>query len=525
MAQGRLIPVAVGAAILVGGAAVEVISRQAFAAAVLDWIVGAAFVVAALLGPAGPTVAVGLLAAAAWFLATSPAALLDVWPGVGVIAVIAYRGPLLHWLVLHARVTLDATLVRPLVVIGYAVALVGTVTSALGTSVVAACLAATVFRASGRARQPADLRSASIRIAIIFALLASLWAVSAVGWLRPPATQILTATCLLVVAWCLSRPAEAATLGDSVGSLVLELGPNRPPDSPLAAALAHALADPDLQVRTFQPDIGWTDELGRAALDPVATGSRSVLTEVHTPAGGRVVLVHGPRGSGDTELARAAAGAAGLALESIRLEAQVRRQAAEVRRSASRLMTIEDGEREALAARLRAGPIARLKRVRLTLTGRDQNVVAPAITELDHVIAELNGLAHGLNPVAVSTGPLSIALEELIAHCGLPVTLELRGDLAAVPEDTRTLVYFVSSECLTNITRHARADRAHISVGAQQMLTVQITDNGCGGATLAAGHGLRGLADRVAVAGGVFEISSPDGGPTEIRAEIPTFNS
>ena len=212
-------------------------------------------------------------------------------------------------------------------------------------------------------------------------------------------------------------------------------------------------------------------------------------------------------------------------MESIRLEAQVRRRAAEVRRSASRLMTVEDGERQTLADRLRAGPIARLERVRLTLHRHDQNVVAPAIAELDHVIAELNGLAQGLNPVAVSVNSLPAALEELVAHAGLPVRLELRGDLTALPEDTRALVYFVSAECLTNITRHAQAGWASISVWAEQALTVQITDNGRGGATLATGRGLQGLADRVAVAAGVFEISSPHGGPTRIRAEIPTYGT
>jgi len=202
-------------------------------------------------------------------------------------------------------------------------------------------------------------------------------------------------------------------------------------------------------------------------------------------------------------------------------------------------MTVEDGERQTLADRLRAGPIARLERVRLTLHRHDQNVVAPAIAELDHVIAELdhviaeldhviaelNGLAQGLNPVAVSVNSLPAALEELVAHSGLPVRLELRGDLTALPEDTRALVYFVSAECLTNITRHAQAGWASISVWAEQILTVQITDNGRGGATLATGRGLQGLADRVAVAAGVFEISSPHGGPTRIRAEIPTYGT
>ena len=264
------------------------------------------------------------------------------------------------------------------------------------------------------------------------------------------------------------------------------------------------------------------DELGHAVPDPATAGDGQMLTEVAAPSGGRVVLVHGQRASGDTELARAAARAAALVVNSIRVEAQVRRQAEEVRRSSTRLITVDDAERQALADRLRIGPIGRLERVRLMLDGRDPDQMAPMITELNHVIAELIGLAQGLNPAALSLGSLPKAINELIAHAGLPVRLELHGDIAALPAETTALVYFVIAECLTNITRHAQAGWACVSVRAEQMLTMEITDNGRGGATVTTGRGLQGLADRLAVADGTLEIFSPPDGPTRIRAQVPT---
>lgn len=522
MAQGRLIPFAVGTAILVGGAAAEVAAQSPIAAAVLDWIVGAAFVVAALRDHATLNTAVGLATAAAWFLASLPAARSGVLHDASVITVLAYRGPLLHWLVLHARMTNGHAIVRVLVVIGYVVALTGTVASAVGTCAVAAGLAAAVFWASHRAGLPADLRRAQDRTAMILALLALLWAVAVVGALPGPTSQALTAAILVAVAWHLSRPVGVGALTDAVGRLVLELGPADRPASPLRASLARALADDDLQIRTYQPETGWTDELGHAVPDPVTAGDGRMLTEVAAPSGGRVVLVHGQRALGDTELARAAAGAAALVVNSFRVEAQVRRQADEVRRSSTRLITVEDAERQALANRLRIGPIGRLERVRLMFHRRDPDKMAPVITELDHVIAELIGLAQGLNPAAVSLGSLPEALEELIAHVGLPVRLELHGDIAVLPQDTTALVYFVIAECLTNITRHAQAGWASISVRAEEPLTIEIADNGRGGAILTTGRGLQGLADRLAVAAGTLEISSPPGGPTRIRAQVAT---
>lgn len=191
-----------------------------------------------------------------------------------------------------------------------------------------------------------------------------------------------------------------------------------------------------------------------------------------------------------------------------------------MRRSSARLLTIDDAQRETLAQRLRHGPLARLEKIRLILGRDDSDHATPVRIELDRVIAELDQLAHGLNPAALSTGSLTEALTELIAHTGLPVHLDLPDALDAQPQDTAALVYFVAAECLTNISRHAQATWVSVTVRLDQTLTVEITDNGRGGATATAGRGLQGLADRVAVAEGALRITSPPGGPTRIHAEI-----
>ncbi|MEU8662358.1 sensor histidine kinase, partial [Actinoplanes philippinensis] len=82
--------------------------------------------------------------------------------------------------------------------------------------------------------------------------------------------------------------------------------------------------------------------------------------------------------------------------------------------------------------------------------------------------------------------------------------------------------YFVVSEALANLAKHSGADRGTIAGSyAGQTLTVEIADNGCGGARIAGGTGLLGLADRVSVVGGRLSLSSPPGGPTRLIVEIP----
>ena len=140
------------------------------------------------------------------------------------------------------------------------------------------------------------------------------------------------------------------------------------------------------------------------------------------------------------------------------------------------------------------------------------------------MIGDLDRLASGLNPGMVREGSLREALAELVRGCGVAVDLELDADIDGLREDLTALVYFLVAECLTNVARHGRATRARVDVRARPTLVVEVRDDGRGGASIRAGRGLQGLADRVAIAGGRFEVASPAGGPTCVRAEIPQLD-
>jgi signal transduction histidine kinase len=82
--------------------------------------------------------------------------------------------------------------------------------------------------------------------------------------------------------------------------------------------------------------------------------------------------------------------------------------------------------------------------------------------------------------------------------------------------------YFVVAEALANIAKHSRASEGWVTVArVDRLLGIQIIDDGEGGAHVAKGHGLSGLADRVRANGGTLTVTSPTGGPTEIKAELP----
>ena len=83
-------------------------------------------------------------------------------------------------------------------------------------------------------------------------------------------------------------------------------------------------------------------------------------------------------------------------------------------------------------------------------------------------------------------------------------------------------VYFFVSEALTNVVKHAQAASATVSIGASNGgLTVEVCDDGVGGAQAGVGTGLRGLGDRVGALDGTLEVDSPPGGGTLLRARIP----
>jgi signal transduction histidine kinase len=141
--------------------------------------------------------------------------------------------------------------------------------------------------------------------------------------------------------------------------------------------------------------------------------------------------------------------------------------------------------------------------------------------ELRAAIAELSALARGLYPPALVRADLAGALEEMARRAAVPTAIGISGDLRTLSDDARATAWFVCAEAFANVARHARASQATIALRLDpKLLTIEICGDGRGGATPT--RGLRGLADRIESRGGTLAVNSPAGGPTTIRAEIPT---
>jgi signal transduction histidine kinase len=148
-------------------------------------------------------------------------------------------------------------------------------------------------------------------------------------------------------------------------------------------------------------------------------------------------------------------------------------------------------------------------------------VIAEAHEEAKEALAELRTLARGLHPAILEDRGLDAALSGIAARAPLPVRLCADVPVRASPT-VEAVAYFVVSEALANIAKHAGASRAEIEVRCQRsMLSVIITDDGAGGADPSRGTGLLGLAQRVRSVDGTLTVSSPVGGPTIITAELP----
>src|SRR4029079_2533164 len=114
--------------------------------------------------------------------------------------------------------------------------------------------------------------------------------------------------------------------------------------------------------------------------------------------------------------------------------------------------------------------------------------------ELDAAQAELQGLARGLHPVALSERGLRSALESLTAGGAPPTTLDVGAQ--GLPPQIEIAAYFIVSESLTNANKYAGASAVDIRIVLEaQTVLVEIVDDGGGGAEPESGTGLRGLAD------------------------------
>jgi signal transduction histidine kinase len=219
-----------------------------------------------------------------------------------------------------------------------------------------------------------------------------------------------------------------------------------------------------------------------------------------------------------------------LEQENQRLQAELRAQTQELRGSRARLVAVGDAERRRLERDLHDGAQSRFAGVALHLRLAQRKappdselaqMLEAAIGELHAGIEELRELARGIHPAVLTQRGLEAALASLAGRAPLPVDLRVALD-GRLPAAVETAAYFAVSEALTNIVKHAGAGLVAIDVAIERgRLVIDVSDDGCGGASAAAGSGLRGLADRVGALDGRLELDSPLGGGTRLRVEIP----
>ncbi|MEO3746785.1 sensor histidine kinase [Plantactinospora sp. B5E13] len=204
------------------------------------------------------------------------------------------------------------------------------------------------------------------------------------------------------------------------------------------------------------------------------------------------------------------------------------RRITELTSSRAGIVAAVDAERRRIERDLHDGVQQRLVALGL-LVGRARRSTDPAKAaellrqaheESARALDELREVAWRVHPTALDNLGLVDALARVAESAGLPVQVDCR--LTDRPPPTvETAAYFVVSEAVTNAARHSRAGRVDVEVTDREgWLTVTITDDGVGGAD-PAGGGLSGLARRVAAVDGRFAVTSPVGGPTRIRAELP----
>jgi signal transduction histidine kinase len=315
-----------------------------------------------------------------------------------------------------------------------------------------------------------------------------------------------------------------------VAGLVVELGgPSAAVD--LREALARTLGDPSLELAFwFGAETCYVDaDGGPVKLPDDDSGRRSTFVERDGQP--IAVLLHDPVLEHNAELVRSVCAAASLALENERLQAELRARLLELQASRARLVEATDAERRRIERDLHDGTQQRLVSIAMSLGLLESKLppgataAQPLVRETREALAlaleELRELSHGINPPLLAERGLAAALDELCRRAALPTHLRMTLD-RRLPDQVESAAYFMASEALTNAAKHSHAREVRVSGSYDgQTLNVEVADDGIGGATVAGGSGLRGLADRVEALGGAFTVSSPPGRGTTLRADIP----
>lgn len=516
-------------------------------------LVGLSFVLAGLVGwrarprnRVGPLLlAVGVL----WVLAKLPAAV-ALPDGVAVVRAGAWAAMFVHLVVAFPAGRLGTVASRLVVALGYlSLTVVGTLTALWpgagpgrgGAGVVAIVgvvvpgaavvvhLTVRWVRSTGpRRRQLSPLLGvAVIAAALVVAVKPATIAGRDVAGLNAVLQVALTTIPLAYLAGLLRRRIDRAGVADLVVRLHRADRPVRP-----EIVLARTLHDPTLRIGYWVADSGrYVDTGGHPVTPPSPDEPDRAVTRIDRDGKPIAIVVHDRALLEEPDLIEAACAALGLVLENERLTAELRSRLRELAESRRRLVRAAEAERRRLERDLHDGVQQRLLSIPMALSlaeavlpddpERARSLLREAREAGLAVLDDVRALTQGLHPPMLTERGLAGAIRELATLS--PVPLRIPDDVpAGLPAEVETTAYYVIAEALANIAKHAAADEAELRIGLRAgQLTLEVRDDGRGGADPASGSGLRGLAERVAVEGGVFQVESPPGRGTRVRATLP----
>jgi signal transduction histidine kinase len=410
--------------------------------------------------------------------------------------------------------------------------------AALGTGLLAAS-ATVLVRRWKAATRPARRALGPVLFTglVLITALGALFAVQAVApdsnAMEVVSLPVLIAFAALPYAFLAGLLHSRWTRAGAVAELVERLGVAR---ESVRDTLADAMSDPTLHLAYWLPRAErFVDAGGRALVLPADDDPVRAATLVERQGERIGALVHDRSLCEEPELVNTAAAAASLAMSNERLEAELRARLEELRESRARLIEMGLAERQRLERDLHDGAQQRLVALslqvnlaRMKLAGDPAGagaILDRAREELRLALEELRELARGIHPAVLTDRGLDAAIEALAARFPMPVQV-LATPPVRLPSTVEAAAYFVVSESLVNMAKHAGASHATVRVARDNgVAIVEVHDDGCGGACLDGGTGLQGLADRLAGLDGRLEVVSPPGKGTTVRARIPCVSS
>lgn len=499
-------------------------SRSAVAATMTGWLVGGFGIVAWLDAPRSRLGPLLIVASGAWFVgplrwidpAISPFADLGRFLFVAVVGHVTVSIP-------DGR--LRTRRGRTLVVVGYLAAAVGAL---IGAWVTAAVLS---VQAVAGARLRSHDRPDRLVALTAFGLALVLGAGPRIRSAIPGAAAVdltpFVEIAFVALAFAASRAASRAERrARRVADMVIELAAR--PSEGLRDELALAVDDPTLAIAYPLAESGtYVDVTGKPVMLPSGYDDRAV-TPLSTGARELALIIHRPATATDPSFLSAVAQAADLSSTNARLQAALREALFQLTAARNRLMDVEEAERHRLRDTLERQLEPRLQRIDAALIAERE---ARPVTSVRDIHVDLNlarrdilSIVDGLGPAMLDPHEATVALRELASRSAVPVDLRIHGPIPTgfVGET----IYFVVSEGLANVAKHADAGRVTLLIEASERgVRLEVVDDGRGGADWDRGSGLRGLRERVQASGGQVDIASPVGGGTRISVRIPPSSS